>query len=219
MMQCQSKACNFVFYVKHYWLFHVVLLLTLAIWALHLNQPLFYAINKLHILLPNQIWGTINYLTYTKYGILPVTLILYTLFFQRSKVKLVIFIYLINLIVVYMLKAVVLEARPIIALPTDTFFWLYGSEDVVHTAYKSFPSGHTSNVAIFGFTIMGLFVRNSNLNKSIQMQINTVLFLLLLLTGFARICTGWHWPLDVLASGLIGFIIVKVSLKLFVSKR
>jgi membrane-associated phospholipid phosphatase len=36
------------------------------------------------------------------------------------------------------------------------------------------------------------------------------MLLLLILTAFARICTGWHWPLDVIASGLIGYLLVKV---------
>ena len=37
-----------------------------------------------------------------------------------------------------------------------------------------------------------------------------LMLLLVILTGLARICTGWHWPLDVIASGLIAYLLVKI---------
>jgi membrane-associated phospholipid phosphatase len=37
---------------------------------------------------------------------------------------------------------------------------------------------------------------------------------LVVLTALARICTGWHWPLDVIASGVIGYILVKIVFSL-----
>ena len=229
-MQNSHKKSNFLCVIGRHWVGCLVLVLILAISVLHLNQPLFYKINGIHTILPDSVWNTINYITYTKYGILPIVLIIITLAFKRDKITLVVLIYLVNIALLSIIKSLVGEARPFVVLPHDTFFWLNTAEDAFKTAHKSFPSGHTGNAAIFVFTLIKLFSSKSNKFKSLQFVQNSdmiqdsidnqhvmnkfvkiVLLLFLFLVGLARVCTGWHWPLDVLVSGLIGYIIVEIS--------
>ena len=71
-------------------------------------------------------------------------------------------------------------------------------------------------MAIFAFSLNILFFSNK---KGLQF----LMLALVIVTALARICTGWHWPLDVLASGLIGYLLVKIcfviNLKYFKRKN
>lgn len=224
-MQCSSKKCGFFQFVGQYWLFCVTALLAIFIWVTHLNQLLFYTINSWHVVLPTVVWNVINHITYTKYGVLPILLVIITFMFRRDKLALVILIYLINFGLLSIIKSLVHEARPFIVLPQDTFFWVQSAEDAIKNAYKSFPSGHTGNAAAFVFILFNLFFKIPAKAKELKSThhvapfvpshmlsyskiIKVLLFLFLILTGFSRICTGWHYPLDVLCAGLITFVIV-----------
>jgi membrane-associated phospholipid phosphatase len=195
-------------WTKNYVWFFLLLLLTIGIWLFKLNQPLFYAINNQHAALPVIIWEALNFISYSRFFILPLLLLILTAIFRRDK-----FIPVVVLILAYYsvfagLKQLVGEARPYMVLPANSFYWLSKFENAVTSADKSFPSGHTGNMAIFVFTVMALFVPQSTLAK-------TLLFLLLVMTCLARICTGWHWPVDVLASALIGYLMVKICFGVF----
>ena len=213
----QNSKLSIQYLVGRYWLFNVALSLVLLIWVFNLNQPLFYAINQMHTILPNVFWSFINHLTYTKYWILPIMLFIVTYIFRRDKLRLLVLLYISNFLILSIIKSLAHEARPFIVLSQDTFFWLKGAEDIAKTAYKSFPSGHVGNVAIFVFTLKQLFLKHSHLSRFNQSQLKTYLYALLILTCLSRICTGWHWPLDVLASCLIGYVLVEVffNLKFF----
>lgn len=205
----QKNTCNDgtlqKFYLKRYWLFMLFLLIALGIWLSGENQNLFYAINAKHNILPTAVWSFFNFVSYSHYFILPIILIFITFLLHRNKFKHIIILVVAYYLFFYVLKTLFHEARPFIVLPKDSFFWVNHYEDTLKTAYKSFPSGHTGLMAIFVFAISEMFVKKSNLVKFL-------LLLLVILTGFARICTGWHWPIDVLASGLIGYILVKLCL-------
>ena len=45
------------------------------------------------------------------------------------------------------------------------------------------------------------------------------MLLLVLVVGVARICTGWHWPVDVITSGLISYVLVKIILSINIAKK
>ncbi|RTL10036.1 MAG: phosphatase PAP2 family protein [Neisseriaceae bacterium] len=191
---------------KHFYnwgIFAGFLVLALGIWLGGINHSLFLEINHQHGLLPNILWGGLNLLSYSKFFILPVLLIILTFAFKRERILNVLLLVLAYYVVFAALKVAVGEARPYIVLPEGSFFWLNYFEDAVKSAHKSFPSGHTGNMAVFVFAISNLFFVN---RKGLQF----IMLLLLILTAFARICTGWHWPLDVIASGLIGYLLVKV---------
>ena len=188
-----------------YMLFALFLLAAILIWGLKLNQVLFYKINHFHTLLPDAVWQAANIIAYTKFAILPIILLLLTFLFRRNKIFNVILAILLFFVIFIGLKRFFGEARPIAVLPQGSFFWLnFVRESSLSNNYMSFPSGHTGNMAIFVFSLMSLFFPSSKFAR-------LVLFLLLVFVGLARICTGWHWPLDVLISGMLGYLIVKVA--------
>jgi membrane-associated phospholipid phosphatase len=219
-MQDLCKKKNIFCFIGRHWLFSSLLVLTLGIWVFNLNQPLFYAVNQLHTIAPTAIWNILNNITYTKYGILPIILVILTFLFKRNKLTLVILVYLINLVVLSILKSLIGEPRPFVALPPDTFFWLNSAEDAIKTAYKSFPSGHVGNASVFVFIIIHLFFKKQdNYSDGMGKFIQIVLFLFVVAVGFSRICTGWHWPLDVLCAGLISFVIVEICFNIVPAAR
>lgn len=201
---CKKTNC---IYRNHYnWIiFGAFLVLALGIWFSGDNQKLFLTINSYHTIAPDSVWLAFNLLTYSRFLILPILLVIISLLFKRDKFLNIILLIIAYFVVFAILKTVIGEARPYITLPEGSFYWLNSYENSIKSAYKSFPSGHTGNMAIFAFTISSLFFANK---KFLQF----LMLLLLIVTGLARIYTGWHWPLDVIASGLIGYVLVRICL-------
>lgn len=168
------------------------------------NQSLFLAINHQHALLPDQFWLAFNLFSYSKFLIVPTLLIILSFVWRRDKLPNVILLIILYFAVFAGLKHLIGEARPYMVLPEGSFFWINLYENSVKSAYLSFPSGHTGNMAIFAFSLNVLFFANK---KGLQF----LMLAMVVATALARICTGWHWPLDVLASGLIGYVLVKIS--------
>ncbi|MCC2625824.1 MAG: hypothetical protein K0R14_1697 [Burkholderiales bacterium] len=196
---CKGNWCRF----KDYVLFSGFVIVALIIGLFKLNQPLFYTINSLHVILPAIIWKTLNFLSYSKFFILPLLLLIITAIWRKDRLKQVAILIIAYYLVFQVLKVVIGEARPYVVLPQNSFFWLNQFENAVKNAYKSFPSGHTGNMAIFVFALSAMFDKR---------WLKNLLFILLLLVGLSRICTGWHWPLDVIASGLIAYLLVQICL-------
>lgn len=186
-------------------IFGLFLLGALGIYFSGINHSLFLAINHQHALLPDNVWSFFNLLSYSKFFILPVLLLVITFCWRREKFANVILLVIAYYVVFAALKTAVGEARPYITLPLDSFYWLNHFENAVKSAHKSFPSGHTGNMAVFAFAISSLFF-------SRKMGLQFLMLLLVVVTALARICTGWHWPLDVLASGMIAYLLVKICL-------
>lgn len=207
LKKCETKCCC----IRNYWIFTVFLIIALGIWLSGINHQLFIKINAHHSLLPDQYWMFFNLVSYSKFFILPVLLLLITVVKKREKLANIVLLIIAYYVIFAALKKLVGEARPYIVLPENSFFWLNYFEDAVKSAYKSFPSGHTGNMSVFAFAISTMFFTNK---RGLQF----LMLLLVLSTGFARICTGWHWPLDVLASGLIGYILVKICLAVNLSR-
>lgn len=190
------------------WPFMLVFILAILIWSLNLNQPLFYVINAHYNTIPADVWEILNLIAYSKAFILPGILIALTFFFKKQELKNVLILIASYYLIFMLLKNLTYEARPFMVLPENSFYWLNHYEDSVNSAYKSFPSGHTGLAAIFVFAVAELFFPKSKFAKAI-------LLIPLICVAIARICTGWHWPLDVLASSLIGYTLVQ----LFLSKK
>lgn len=210
-MQCPLRFCQKYSYTKEWVLLIIILLLIGSIWLFKLNQPWFYGINNMYPVLPTIVWQTLNYIAYSKFAILPIILVILTWLFHRSKLANVVLVIVIFYVSFYILKVLVGEPRPYVILQMNSFYWLNQFEDSAKNAYKSFPSGHTGNMAIFVFSLIELFFSKSWIAK-------ILLFTLLILTGLARICTGWHWPIDIIASGLIAYILVRICLSINFSK-
>ena len=82
--------------------------------------------------------------------------------------------------------------------PSSAFEGIYGVGGL-----QSFPSGHSEYVVTFyGFLAYLLMLRVQR--RWMRATIFAVWVVFALATGFGRIAEGRHWPLDVLASYLIG---------------
>lgn len=202
-MSCPFKYCQTKICCKDNWLFGVFLIAALAIWIFNLNQTLFFTINSWHVLLPIQIWRGINSLSDSKHFILPVLLLIATLIWRRDMLTRVFLLIVAYYVIFALLKVVVHEARPYMMLPGGSFYWLNQYEDAVKVAHKSFPSGHAGNAAIFAFALSSFTSRR---------WLKVLLFMFVVIVCLSRICTGWHWPLDVISSGLISYLLVRVCL-------
>lgn len=189
--------------LARYWLFGIFALAALIIGVFHLNQPLFYDINSIHSMFSDSIWIVINSISNAKFFILPLILLLVIFLFRRDKlikVAVLIGVYYVGFLVI---KKIIGEARPFTVLPLASFHWLIYGESHLGAEYMSFPSGHVGMASVFVFTLITLFFE-----KNILLQL--ILFIFLILVAVARICSGWHWPLDVICSGLLGYLLVKL---------
>lgn len=75
----------------------------------------------------------------------------------------------------------------------------------VYTSY-SFPSGHTS-------TVFGLFIVLALFSKSRIIQ--SIMFILALLTAYSRIYLSQHFLIDIYFGGIIGFLVAFTIYTLF----
>jgi undecaprenyl-diphosphatase len=80
-----------------------------------------------------------------------------------------------------------------------------GTSLIEHTAESSFPSDHTT----FMLAIAFVFVYSSSTKK-----IGLYLIMLGILSGFARIFTGLHFPMDILGSLIIACVSATIIFQL-----
>lgn len=69
----------------------------------------------------------------------------------------------------------------------------------------SFPSGHAMNSFIF-YSLVGYFIIRNTKNKTVWFLTVILLSLLIFIIGLSRIYLGVHYPSDVLAGYLSGFL-------------
>lgn len=180
-------------------------LLAIFLWIFDLNHSLFMFINSHHSILPDAIWGFYNFVAKPQHFILPILLLAITFAYRRDMFFHIVLLLVTFYLLFYGLKLAIGEPRPYVVLAQDSFYWLLsGDSNPTKIAYKSFPSGHTGLAAVTAFSLIALFFNNKKL-------LQFILFVIVCLVGLSRICTGWHWPIDVIASGLIGYFLVKVT--------
>ena len=187
--------------LKNYWLFFVGFAMMLVIFMTNTNHDLFFLINSHHAIIPDAVWSGIIYVSAPQNGILSLALLLITWFFRRNKIVNVMLLIFAYFLFFGLIKIIFHEARPYIQYNPLTFHWL-PQPHALERAYRSFPSGHTGNMAVFVFALSYFFAQK-------KLWLRILLVALLIITMFAQICGGWHFPIDVLASGLIGFGLVQ----------
>jgi undecaprenyl-diphosphatase len=163
------------------------------------NLILFYKINQYHYLLSDNIWKFINLLAYSKYSILLLLLLILTYSYKKQEMLRILLLCFSYFLCFYVLKKIFHEPRPYVILSSNSFHFIPHFEDYIKSSFMSFPSGHTGQVSIFVLGVFYLFKPN--------LLIRLFLVLLILLVGISRICSGWHWPLDIIASMIIASII------------
>lgn len=210
-MFAENKSISLI---RNYWLFCLTLFVTFFIWFSGINHALFFAINEKYYLFPVSLWEIINYVTKPTTGILPGLLLIITFVFRRDKIFNVIILLIVYFLFFYILKTGAHEARPFVQYDPSTFYWLsdFPEGAPIPRMYNSFPSGHTGNTAIFAFSLSYLFAQNKR-------WLQILLLLFIVLTMLARICTGWHFPLDVLAAALIGYLLVQICMNFQIRKK
>jgi len=196
------------FSIKNHWFFFLTLLITVFLWVSGKNHEVFLWINGFGYLFHKTAMNIINDVTDFDIPILPGILLLITFFFRRDKLINVIFLIVTFFVLFDLLKLGVHEARPYIQHHSSDIYWLSSStKENLKSAYRSFPSGHTGNVAIFVFTLNYLFAKS-------KIWIQCVFILPLVFIMLVRMLTGWHFPLDVLCASLIAYILVHLIMNL-----
>lgn len=106
-------------------------------------------------------------------------------------------------VVVYLLKFMIAEPRPFLALPNVD---LLVSENETY----SFPSGHTAS-SFAAAMVIGLKYRLNFRGKSYRLIYPLLTFAGVI--GFSRIYVGVHYPLDVVFGAIVGILSALLVLK------
>lgn len=212
-MKCPLSSCSSgCKCIMPYGIFFSLVIVGIAIYFSGTDQLLFSIINSWYPLLPVWVWGTVSCITYGKFMILQALLLVITYVWRRNKLYNVILLLIIYYIIFAAIKHYMHVARPYIVLPSGSFNFLNLSENQTNGAYLSYPSGHVGNMAIFAFAMSSMFFEHKKWLQSLML-------VLVVVTAISRVCMGWHWPLDVLSSGLLGYLLVKVCMSIKLNSR
>jgi membrane-associated phospholipid phosphatase len=172
------------------WLFPLFCaVLALALFVFQWNQPVFLWLHQSFLQLPGALWQSLTVLGES--SVLPLVLVL--LFRHRPNLF---WAATLGGIIAYGishgLKPLVDELRPPAVLP-----------DLVvigpRLLHSSFPSGHSTT----GFSVMALLI----LGLPCRRFASTAFCLLVaILIAASRIAVGVHWPVDVLAGAVVGWL-------------
>lgn len=198
--QCFTLACTLEYTI------FVLGILAFAILSYmpNYNIGLFYTINSWHNLIPTFIYTGLTLIAESRTFILPIILLILTYSYRQDKLNNVILLIISYYVVFYALKHLVLEPRPYMILASNDFYLLPGVKSLIHEAYQSFPSGHAGVATIFTVSCFKLF--------DLKAFMKSLLIGVLVLVVASRILTGWHWPSDIIAGYLLGYILSKISL-------
>lgn len=127
--------------------------------------------------------------------------LIYLWVYKRSLVKWFIFSIVVALVIAltatYLDWQLVFRQRPFLVLPND----IPAKAAEIWGVVSSFPSGHSRDTAIIATIVATLIPQTS-----------IFAIALTLFVGFSRVYLGAHYPTDVLAGWIIGFLSAKASL-------
>jgi 4-amino-4-deoxy-L-arabinose transferase-like glycosyltransferase len=126
--------------------------------------------------------------------IIPIVLVLHKI--KKEKILPVVFSYLMSGIAVQVMKYLWSVPRPA-ALFDD----IHVVGEILRAA--SFPSGHTA-------TALALFYV---LSQGENIRLKTLLLILALAVGYSRVYVGAHFPFDILAGGIVGYLSGYISIR------
>jgi undecaprenyl-diphosphatase len=105
----------------------------------------------------------------------------------------------------YLLPIIIYRQRPFIALPNQ----LSDAAKVIWSAWPSFPSGHTRDTAVF-MTVLAAFMPK---------YLRWPMAIFAIFIAWTRIYVGAHYPTDVIAGLIIGYLIGKIALGIIEETR
>jgi len=153
----------------------------------------FYLLNPYHSDFTDFIF---IYLTYLGDGFFCIGIGLLLLFFRKRFLGLMVLSsYAVSGIIAQVLKYYIIEARPAVFLEHTSY--KYFIENVTLHNFHAFPSGHSASA----------FAMAAVLSFALKNKKYSVLFLAgAVIVGYSRIYLAQHFPDDVLAGALIGFV-------------
>jgi undecaprenyl-diphosphatase len=177
-------------------------------YILHLDTALFLLIdNNFHFSLLND-----NMRAVTNLGngwVVYWLVLLYVYYYNRQKFKESFFLLFLTQIVPGIIDIIIKKAvnrpRPVVALHSLI------EEGKVHVnvlgrhlTENSFPSGHTVTAFSLAVALSYMFPEHKK-----------VFYILAYVVAFSRVYDGEHYPLDVIAGGIIGYLFAKITLVLY----
>ena len=177
-------------------------------YILHLDTALFLLIdNNFHFSLLND-----NMRAVTDIGngwVVYWLVLLYVYYYNRQKFKESFFLLFLTQIVPGIIDIIIKKAvnrpRPVVALHSLI------EEGKVHVnvlgrhlTENSFPSGHTVTAFSIAVALSYMFPEHKK-----------VFYILAYVVAFSRVYDGEHYPLDVIAGGIIGYLFAKITLVLY----
>lgn len=153
------------------------------------NQTLFLNINHAASILPDAFWQNITMIgdTLVALTLLPLIAIRHPALLRTTLLAAII-----TALLIHGLKPLFDVARPPAVLAHELF-------NIIGPAHKSdsFPSGHAATV----FTLVGC------ISLVIKNRLLIGMFIIIaILTGLSRTAVGVHWPADIMAGAMLGWI-------------
>lgn len=196
---------------KDYFFVYILILITFVIWGGNYNYLLFALLNSHHTILPNKYWEMLENIADVRLYIYPFLLIILTVIFRRQKLFNVVILLVSSYIILSLLQSYFNISRPFMILPRGSFFWLGSYGDSDDLGYPGFPSLHIGDLAIFSFALNNLFFKD-------RFWVEFLVLLRILLISIARVFAGWHWPLDMLGTLLVSYLLVEICMGLKFNK-
>jgi membrane-associated phospholipid phosphatase len=165
------------------------------------NQSLFLWINQACTALPDWLWASLTMTGHTSMAFALLTPLLLPRWRARGGSLVITSLFICALLgglAATLLKESFQLPRPPAVLAADTFHLIGHKLDLV-----SFPSGHS----LTAFAIATLLI----LGLQLRAWFTAALIALACLIGLSRLAVGAHWPLDVLAGAIIGFLCAYLS--------
>jgi membrane-associated phospholipid phosphatase len=163
----------------------------------------FLLINQLHHPISDQFF---KYYTNFGDGLIWVLVVIYSYFYAKNKVSLVVTNFALSSLFAVILKKLIfpMAMRPSVLLQQG--YQLHIVEDLKIHSSNSFPSGHTLTAFAVAFTMVMLIKKNN--------QLKYLFLVMAVMVGYSRVYLAQHYPIDAIFGAIVGIFSTYLSLYL-----